>query len=141
MYDLDTWPDHTVRCIKYACGLTDECNTLVAGVWHVPQVYSVRRVSGRRISRYMGDFINNGYPGSKVFCRAIYPTKKPRNGVLSPAQVAENRHVSSNCVPLENYFGRMSGIWNVTGSKWKCSEKIYDSIFMLCMGLTNWHIR
>lgn len=88
-----------------------------------------------------GILLDKGYQGSKEICRAIHLTKKPRNGVLSPAQLSENRHISSDRVLVENYFGRRCGIWNVIRSKWKWSEKIYGFKFILCMGLTNWHIR
>ena len=52
-----------------------------------------------------GLLLDKGYQSSKEFCRAIHSTKKPRSGVLSPAQVAENRHISSDRVLVQIILG------------------------------------
>ena len=48
---------------------------------------------------------DKGYQGSAEFCRVVHPTKKPHNGALSPAQISANRHISSDRIIVENYFG------------------------------------
>ena len=83
---------------------------------------------------------DKGYQGGQEFCRVIHPTRKPPRGVLTPAEVAENHHISSDRIIVENFFGRVCGLWNVLSSKWKWAEKNYDAVFRLCLGLTNFHI-
>ena len=83
---------------------------------------------------------DKGYQGGQEFCRVIHPTRKPSRGVLTPAEVAENHHISSDRIIAENFFGRLCGLWNVLYSKWKWDENNYDAVFRLCLGLTNFHI-
>ena len=83
---------------------------------------------------------DKGYQGAGEFCRIIHPKRKPQ-GSLSPADFSTNKFVSSDRILVENFVGRLCGLWNVLRSKWKWSEINYDSIFRLCLGLTNFHIR
>ena len=84
---------------------------------------------------------DKGYQGAAEFCRNFHPKCKPQGGFLSPGEVAENKVISSNIIIVENHVGRLCGLWNVIGCKWKWSEEHYDPVFRLCLGLTNFNIR
>ncbi|KAH7474463.1 uncharacterized protein KRP23_8594 [Phytophthora ramorum] len=69
--------------------------------------------------------------------RCIHP-KKGRN--LSRADQQFNDEVSSDRVIVENFFGRLCTLWRVCADKYRWSEDLYDDIFQICVGLTNFHI-
>ncbi len=50
-----------------------------------------------------------------------------------------NETVASNCIIVENYFGCLTKLWGVISSKYRWSGENYDSIFCVCMALTNFH--
>ena len=52
----------------------------------------------------------------------------------------ENAELSSDRVIVENCFGRCTLLWKVTSLKYRWSEHMYNSMFQMCMGLTNIHI-
>ena len=60
---------------------------------------------------------------------------------MPSTDVKRNRLISSDRIIVENVFGRLCGILNVLGSRWKWNEKSYDPIFKLCLEPTNFHIR
>lgn len=41
--------------------------------------------------------------------------------------IASNEDVLSDRIIVENYFGRLSGLWTLLGTKWRWSEYICDS--------------
>ncbi|KAL4159477.1 hypothetical protein PRNP1_000054 [Phytophthora ramorum] len=41
---------------------------------------------------------------------------------------------------MENYFGRLRGLWRICANKFRWIEKLYDDIFHVCASLTNYHI-
>lgn len=75
--------------------------------WQIAQKYP----------KHWAVLVDKGYQGLQEYYRGIHPTKKPRNGVLTPAQVTENRHISSDRVLVENYLGCLCTPWNVIGCK------------------------
>ena len=52
----------------------------------------------------------------------------------------DNENISSDCVLVENYFGRMCILWTVMSNKYKWPGNKYDMICKLCVSLTNIHI-
>lgn len=50
---------------------------------------------------------DKGYQGSSEFLRVVHPRKKPQNGVLTMDKESFNRKVPSDCIIVENVFGRM----------------------------------
>ena len=60
--------------------------------------------------------------------------------MLSVDDVQGNLELSEDRVIVENYFGRCTQLWEVTSLKYRWSERMYDSIYQMCMGLTNIHI-
>lgn len=67
--------------------------------------------------------------------------QNPRNGVLSPARVFQNRHFSERLGPRGKLPRQDVLNLECRRIKIEMGTKIYDSIFMLCMCLTNWQVR
>lgn len=72
--------------------------------------------------------------------RAIDPKKKLSLALLDAENVRYNRKISSDREIIENYFGRVCGLWDVRSSKYRWAETSYDTIFKLCVALTNLHV-
>ena len=64
-----------------------------------------------------GILADKGYQGAAEFCRIVHPKRKLQGGFLSPGEIAENRAISGDRITVENYFGRLCGLWNVIGCK------------------------
>ena len=94
-----------------------------------------------KFERSWGVLVDKGYQGASEFCRVIHPKKKPVHGVRAPSEVKVNRMISSNRIIVEKMFGRLCGLWTVLSKKWKWKESFYASMFKLCFGMTNFHIR
>lgn len=90
---------------------------------------------------YWAILADKGYQGAAEFIRVVHPKKKPPKGELTRSDEQRNKKIASDRIIVENYFGRMCGLWNVVSGKWKWSEKNYDVYFRLCVALTNLHIR
>lgn len=73
--------------------------------------------------------VEEGYQDGQKYLRRIHSKEKSKNGILSPAKMAENRHISSDLVIFENYFGKFRSIWNAIESKYKDSKPF--TIFFL----------
>ena len=84
---------------------------------------------------------DKGYPGAGKFCRITHLKRKPQWAFLSPGDVPRNMFISSHRILVENYFGRLCGLWAVLGSKMEVVRGHYDPAFRLCLGLTNFHKR
>ena len=84
---------------------------------------------------------DKGYQGCQEIFRTIHPIKRPPRGVLSMSDEAFNRRVSSDRIIVENWFGRLSGLWALFGAKWRWSGTIYDDFFRLAAALTNFHVK
>lgn len=85
--------------------------------------------------------VDKGYQGAPEFCRTIQPVKKRANQRLSLSDERFNKKVSSDRIIVENFFGRVCGLWSVLQRKWRWSEQSYDIVFRFCVALTNLHIR
>jgi len=90
--------------------------------------------------QYWALLADKGYQGLALQLRAIIPTKKPANGVLSRAQVQRNKEVSSDRVLAERYFGRLNSLWGIMAKQFKWTEQKYDSCVKICVALTNYHV-
>jgi len=62
---------------------------------------------------------DKGYQGAKEFIRTICPKKKPPHGVLSLEDESNNKRLSSDRIIVENFFGRMCGLWSLMSSKYR----------------------
>jgi hypothetical protein len=80
---------------------------------------------------------DKGYQGLADHVRCIH-LKKGSN--LTPDERAANDAISSDRVIVENYFGRLCGLWCICADKFRWSEELYDDIFHVCASLTNYHI-
>ena len=84
---------------------------------------------------------DKGYQGAADVIRAIMPKKKPKGGSLSHDEQRINRKISSDCIIVENVFGRLSTLWAIMANKWRWDEEQYDKIFRLCLSLINLHVK
>lgn len=73
--------------------------------------------------------------------RCLIPYKKPAKEVLFAEKGRVNKKLSSDRIIVENYFGRMMMLWNIMADKYKWSEQLYDTVAMMCISLTNVHVR
>ncbi len=84
--------------------------------------------------------MDKGYQGAHQYVRAIIPKKKQHGKMISIEHVSWNATVSSNCIIVENFFGRLTKLWGIIASKFKWGEESYNALFCLCVALTNYHI-
>jgi len=84
---------------------------------------------------------DKGYQGAAEHVRVIHPKKKPANGELTIVEKEFNRKLSSDRIIVENYFGRMCGLWGILSHKYKWNEANYDKWFATCLSLTNFHVK
>jgi hypothetical protein len=68
------------------------------------------------------------------------PYKKPRNGILSQAQLAANKTLASARIIIEDYFGRLSNRFLVMVCSCAFEEHFYPAIFKICCALANYDI-
>ncbi|KAG2875071.1 hypothetical protein PC118_g24117 [Phytophthora cactorum] len=80
---------------------------------------------------------DKGCQGLEQHMRCIHPTKGSN---LSAAVVQQNADISSDRIIVENWFGRMCGLWRICADKYRWAEDRYDDIFQTCAALTNMHI-
>jgi hypothetical protein len=82
---------------------------------------------------------DNGYTGftDSQILQSMTLYKKPRNGVLSQAQLAVNTKLGSARVIIENYFGRFSNRFLIMVRRWGFEDQFYSAIFKICCALAN----
>ncbi|KAG4061916.1 hypothetical protein PC123_g3269 [Phytophthora cactorum] len=80
---------------------------------------------------------DKGYQGLEQHVRCIHPTKGS-NPKAAAAQ--QNADISSDRIIVENWFGRLCGLWRICADKYRWGEDLYDDIFQTCAALTNYHI-
>ena len=83
---------------------------------------------------------DKGYQGAADELRVLYLKKKKPHKMLSVDDEQDNKDISSDRVIVENYFGRMTTLWEITSRKYRWVEELYDPIVHLCVALTNIHI-
>ena len=71
----------------------------------------------------------------------MMPVKKRPNQRFSLSEERYNRKVSADRILVENFFGRVCGLWGVLDRKWRWAEQNYDAFFRCRVALTNVHIR
>jgi hypothetical protein len=98
------------------------------------------RDTGLLIAEYPDEWAalaDKGYQGIEQHVRCIHPTK----GTNLPAAIAQrNADISSDRIIVENWFGRLCGLWRICADKYRWSEDLYGDIFHTCAALTNYHI-
>ncbi|ETW04038.1 hypothetical protein H310_04424 [Aphanomyces invadans] len=83
---------------------------------------------------------DKAYQGLQEHFRVIHPKKAKPNQDLSMEEERENRDISSDRIIVENYFGRLCNLWRVCSDKFRWDEGLYDTIFRVCLSLTNANI-
>lgn len=66
--------------------------------------------------------LDKGYQGLAESVRGIVPTKKKPGRYLNMEEKNRNREHASYRIIVENYFGRLCGVWNVLGSQFRWDE-------------------
>lgn len=136
-------------CTKHFPGATADIDIFMSNKeWHLQQLRKTRDerqdIDNDHLSskypRLWALLCDKGYQGLAEILRAIHPKKKPALGMLSIDDERFNRDVSADRILVENYFGRLCGLWNKVSSKWRWDDKQYDKIFMTCVALSNFHI-
>ncbi|RHY20761.1 hypothetical protein DYB32_009959 [Aphanomyces invadans] len=84
---------------------------------------------------------DKGYQGVQHVSRAILPARASRNHRLTASQESTNQRIATDRIIVENWFGRNYTLWGIVSDKYNWSNDLYDPIFRLCAGLTNYHIR
>lgn len=84
---------------------------------------------------------DKGYQGAAEFLRIITPIKKPPRSQLSDSQLGYNKKLASSRIIVENFFGHMGQLWSIVSRKFVWGEELYDTIFYLCVALTNLNVK
>jgi hypothetical protein len=85
--------------------------------------------------------LDKGYVGIETDLRAVLPKKRKRGELnQNPNEVQRNESIASVRILVENYYGRMKGKFRVMSSKWRSDAGNYNTIFGLCIALTNFEI-
>lgn len=84
---------------------------------------------------------DKGYQGAAEFLRVVTPKKKPPGRNLSEEDLIFNQKLASSRIIVENFFGRMTKLWSIVSRKYVWGEELYDTIFRLCVALTNVNIK
>lgn len=80
------------------------------------------------------------YQGANNTLIVLYPKKKRHHRPLSVDYLQENAELTSDRVIVRNYFGSCTLLWEGTSLKYGLSGHMYDSMFQMCIRLTNIHI-
>ena len=83
---------------------------------------------------------DKGYQGAAYELHVLCPKKEKPHRMLSVDDEEGHRGLSSDRFIVENYFWRMTGLWEVTSRKYRWAEDLYDPIVHACVALTNIHI-
>ena len=65
-----------------------------------------------------------GYQGAADELRVLYLKKKKPHKMLSVDDEQDNKYLSSDRVIVENYFGRMNSLWEITSRKYSWAEEL-----------------
>lgn len=84
--------------------------------------------------------MDKGYLGSNKIIRSIHPSKKQQNKELDRDTKIRNNKIAKNRIIIENYYGRLKTLWNITSRPYKCNHDTYDDYFDICVALTNYNI-
>lgn len=88
-------------------------------------------------NEYWSIMVDKGYEGINHYLPGIIP-KKGTN--ISISEKRENKKIGASRVICENFYGRLKVCWGAARSKVKNDLKIYDSMFDICVALTNFLI-
>lgn len=127
------WATHLLREQGFSWKKTQESSRRADNWWN--------RRAKPGVSLKLGIFNGWKLPGAVEHLIALFPKRIPKNGVLSRYEENCNKNLSFDRIVVENFFGRMRGLWSVFAGKWKRSETRYDSYFRLGFGLKYLHIR
>ncbi|RHY39850.1 hypothetical protein DYB30_009111 [Aphanomyces astaci] len=84
--------------------------------------------------------VDMGYIGIQHSLRGIHPKRRPVNGSLGASDLERNHAISSDRVIVENFFGRVCLMWQVSYSTFTWSEKNYTAIQRTTFALTYFHL-
>ena len=67
------------------------------------------RPLGEEYPTHCAVLADKGYQGATEFCRVIHPKRKPPGAFLSPGEIAKNKAISSDRIPVETFFVECAG--------------------------------
>ena len=85
-------------------------------------------------------FADKGFLGCEGNLPVLIPYKKKPNRELTPAQVEQNKALSSHRVICERWYGRLKGLFRIIAAEYHNDRDDYPLFFRLCSALTNYHI-
>ncbi|KAF1335965.1 Succinyl-coa:3-ketoacid coenzyme a transferase, partial [Globisporangium splendens] len=71
--------------------------------------------------------------------RAVHPARALPGERLSLEEERMNHKISSDRMVVEDYFGRLCGLWWICSDKFRWGVTLYDDIVRVCLALTNAH--
>lgn len=83
---------------------------------------------------------DKGYTAIEKEVVAEVPKKKPPKQSLTTVEKKRNAEIAADRIIVENWFGRLVGLWGIFFKQYRWSEEKYDDLFMVCSALTNFHI-
>ncbi|OWZ00662.1 hypothetical protein PHMEG_00028101 [Phytophthora megakarya] len=146
--------DIPARVFKIKCSAFEEMITKFLNLYVEPlaDIYTMGELeqTGNEFSnfpctRYATDewavLTDKGYQGlSEVIqailsevIRAIHPEKKKPGQHLSRDSAELNRRISSECIIVENCFGRLVSLWSICANKFRWKEDLYNTISKACV--------
>lgn len=83
---------------------------------------------------------DRGFYGLQHEVRCTLPHKKPANGQLRLAQILRNENIATHRVLVENFYGRLKGLFAIASEKFMYDKENYHLLFDCCIALTNFHV-
>jgi hypothetical protein len=96
-------------------------------------IWRKQRLSLLTSQKFQGD---KAYVGEPLINT---PHKKPRQGVLTPAQKRANKSKAQKRIFVEHLI-RLLKIWRVASERFRLKSKNYERIILVVCGLVRWRI-
>ena len=71
---------------------------------------------------------DKGYQGAADELRVLYLKKKKPHKMLGVDEEQDSKVFSSDRVVVENYFGRMNSLWEITSRKYRYTTQFFISV-------------
>ena len=83
---------------------------------------------------------DKGYQGANRYLRTMIPQNAPPNRRLGYQEKAKNDEIAKCSIIVENFYGRLKKNFRCLSDTLKLSQNFYDTIYSVCLALTNFHI-
>ena len=114
-------------------------STTYAGKWHDKSLVDDESYTLPTGSVLYQDM---GFQGIVIMNITIrQPTKKPRNGELTPEQKEENRRIASEKMRIEHTIGSLKRCRIIKDKLRYWRDTVRDVVMVIAAGLHNWRLR